>query len=469
MNVFLKRILGIAAALALVGQGCTKAPSQAALAASKPVTLNVWGVVDDFNVYESSFNAFRKSHPNVSFNFRRFRLEEYEKSVVDALAEDRGPDIFMIHNTWTNKYLTKISPMPATTKVAYKVQQGKNTTWVLKEEASITNRTFKNEYADVAQADVLRTVDVAAAGADRRDLQERIMGMPVGIDTLALYYNKDRLNAAAIPTPPQNWTEFTEQAKKLTKLDAKGEIVQSAAGIGTANNVERATDILTALMIQNGTEMAGADRYPTFDKMPATLSATKDASPPSWQAIQFYTDFANPGKDTFTWDSNQPNSLDAFIQGKTAFFFGYAFHYDIIRSRAPKLNLGLTALPQIENFPVKNVANYWFFVVSKKTKGQDAAWNYLNQLTKPEYAKEILTRANRPAAKKSLLPEQLESERIGVFASQVLTARSWYKGRDPERMEAALSELITSVLQGTPVQKAVRFAAEKVSQTISGN
>lgn len=468
MKASLKRILILTAVLALLGQGCTRAPSKEALAAAKPISLNVWGVIDEFNVYEPSFTAFRKLHPNVSFNFRRFRLEEYEQSVVDALAEDRGPDIFMIHNTWTNKYLSKITSMPLTTKVAYRIQDGRNTTWDLREEASITNRTFKNEYADAVLNDVLRTIDVAPAGSDRRNMQERIMGMPVGIDTLALYYNKDRLNAASIPTPPQNWTEFTEQVKKLTKLGANGELVQSAVGFGTAFNVERAVDILTVLMMQNGTDMVGPDNYPTFDKIPVALAGQVE-TPPAWQAIQFYTDFANPSKNVFTWDSNQPNSLDAFIQGKTAFYFGYSYHYDLIRARAPKLNLGITSMPQIENFPVKNVANYWYFVVSKKSKGQDAAWNYLNQLTKPEYAKEILTRANRPAARKSLLTDQLENERLGIFASQVLTARSWYRGRNPERMEAALSELITSVLQGAKLSNAVRLASEKVAQTITGN
>lgn len=79
----------------------------------------------------------------------------------------------------------------------------------------------------------------------------------------------------------------------------------------------------------------------------------------------------------------------------------------------------------------------------------------------------MLARANRPSARKSLLAAQLESERVGVFASQVLTAVSWYKGRDPERMEQALKALITNVGTGVmPIQNAMRLAAETISQTI---
>jgi hypothetical protein len=64
------------------------------------------------------------------------------------------------------------------------------------------------------------------------------------------------------------------------------------------------------------------------------------------------------------------------------------------------------------------------------------------------------------------LSAQLEDEQVGVFASQVLTAVSWYRGQDPEAMEAALQQLIEDVRLGTrDVQRAVIFAANQVAQT----
>lgn len=464
---FPKRLLaGLALFALLAGQGCTRAPSQETVRASQPVTLNVWGVVDQFEVYQPAFEAFRQMHPNVSFNYRTFRLEEYEREILNALAEDRGPDIFMIHNTWTNKYLSKITPMPPQTDIAYRVQQGRNIVWELRTEPSISVREFKAQFADAALNDILRTVNIAPAGSDTRNLQERPMGMPVGVDTMALYYNKDLLNVAGVATPPATWTEFVEAVKKVTKIDAQGELVQPGAGIGTAENVERSTDLLTALMVQNGTEMADASGQPTFQTIPAALRNTRE-TPPSWPALEFYVGFADPTKETFTWTASQPNSLDAFIQNRTAFFFGYAYHYDQIRSRAPRLNLGIAPLPQVDPAFPKNIANYWYFAVAQKSTHQDAAWNFLNRLVEPETLTAVLARANRPSARKSLLAAQLESERVGVFASQVLTAVSWYKGRDPERMEQALKALITNVGTGVmPIQNAMRLAAETISQTI---
>jgi ABC-type glycerol-3-phosphate transport system substrate-binding protein len=467
MKNFLKKFAAVFVLLALAGQGCTNALSPATQNAARPVTLRIWSVVDDFDVYQSAINAFRSQHPNVSFDFRRLRLEEYEAELLDALAEDRGPDIFMIHNTWTNEYMTKIMPMPRQTATAYRVvTEGlkKEQTWELREEPTISIMQFKDAFADAVSHDLLRTVNTAAEGQPAA-FQERPMGVPVSLDTLALYYNKDLLNAAGIPTPPENWTQFADQVKLLTRLDSQGTILQSGAAIGTAYNVERSTDILTALMLQNGTEMATADGAPSFHRMPVALQGVRE-EPPSYQAVTFYTDFANPERDVYTWNSNFPNSLDAFVQGRTAFFFGYSYHYDTIVARGPRLNLGISKLPQIEGNPVKNVANYWYWAVSRKSRNQDVAWRFLNSLTNADVAQGVLEASRRPAARKSLLSAQLEDEHIGIFASQVLTAVSWYRGEDPEAMEAALQQLIEDVLTGArDVQRAVIFAANQVGQT----
>jgi len=464
MRKYFKRFFIAFLAFVLVGQGCTRAPSAATVTASQPLTINVWGVNDDFDVYRSAFDAYRADHPNVSFNYRRFRLEEYEDELLNAFAEDRGPDIFMVHNTWTDKYLAKLAPMPAQASVAYRVQQGRKQVWELRTEASITNRQYKNDFADVAVADTMRSVNVAPAGSSPV-LQERVIGMPTGIDTMAMYYNKDILNIAGIPTPPTTWDEFVQQVTTITQYDPDRKITQSAAGIGTSNNVERAVDLLTALMIQNGTEMSDASGFPAFNKVPDTLRNVRDV-PPAYQALQFYTDFANPDKETYTWNGEMPNSLDAFIQGQTAFFFGYAYHYDQIRSRAPKLNLGIASLPQIQGQSPKNVANYWYFGVAKKSAHQTIAWNFLNRLVDPAMLPAVLEAAGRPSARKSLLSGQLESERLGVFAAQVLTAESWYRGKNATAMEAAMSELINVVLAGSlPINKAMKFARDKVAQT----
>lgn len=456
-------------ALSLVGQGCSAGPDPAAVAAAKRTDIKIWSVVDDEDVYDAIITDYRKLHPFVNIEFRRFRMEEYEDQLLNALAEDRGPDIFLIHDTWVGKYMPKILPMPLTTKVAAQVVQGtlkKEVVPVLQTESSVSIRQFKNDHPDVVAQDFIRTVNVST-DPDKRDFQPRIVAVPMSVDTLAMYANKDLLNAGGIATLPETWDAFQAAVKKLVKLDSSGEILQAGAALGTGSNVERAPDILSVLMMQNGAEMTGPDNNPTFQTIPAKLAELRD-TPPSHQALSFYTDFANPAKEVYTWNAKQPNSLDAFIQGKTAFFFGYSYHLPTIKARAPKLNLAIARLPQIEGNPVANFANYWGWTVSKKTKYPDIAWNFLNFLRTPDEAKKYLDLAKRPAALKSLLPAQLEDEDVGVFASQVLTSQSWYRGNDPKAADDAFIELINTALTTEPekISSIVNVAADKISQTI---
>jgi ABC-type glycerol-3-phosphate transport system substrate-binding protein len=464
---FVSLFAGLTLCSVLFGQGCTRGPDAATAAASKRIELNMWGVVDDVEAYNDILRDYRTLHPNVTINYRRLRLEEYEQELLNALAEDRGPDIFMVHNTWISKYQPKIAPMPVSTKVAVQRVVGtvkKEAIYVLETQPSISQRMYKNNYPDAVAKDTIRTVNVSTVANESR-FEPRILALPLSVDTLGMYVNKDLLNAAGIATVPATWDTFQTAVPRLVKQDAQGNILQSAAALGTGQNVEREPDILSALMMQNGTEMSTDDGSPTFALLPEALQGVRD-EPPAYQALAFYTDFANPAKSVYTWNATQPNSLEAFIQGKLAFFFGYSYQLPVIRARAPKLNLGIAPLPQIEGSPVVNYANYWTWTVSRKAKNTDIAWNLLNFLIQPDNAAKYLAIAKRPAAEKSLLEGQLEDEDVGVFASQVLTSKTWYRGLDPAAMEDAFKTMADNVLSGVEeIPTAIQNAQSKVSQT----
>lgn len=468
---FFLRFGAVVSLLALLGAGCGKAPDPTAAEASKPVALEMWGVVDDTDVYQPVIDAYRKAHPNIQITYRRLRLEEYEQKLLEGFADDRGPDLFLIHNDWTGKYLSKIQPMPKTVKIGSLTVSGSfgtNRSWTLVEEPTILLRDYRNQYADVVSHDTIRRVATNIPEPGMAPIMEdKIVGMPISVDTLAMYYNKDLLNAAGVLEPATNWIDFQSQVQRIVKLDQDGQnFAQMAVALGTGNNISRAVDILTILMVQNGAKMANDFGVPTFHVMPMELSSMRE-EPPAYSALSFYTDFANPNKETYTWNAAQPESLDAFTQGKTAFYFGYAYDLATIKARAPKLNLGIAKLPQVSESSEKNMANYWFWTVAKKSQSSDAAWHFLNYLTKPENSKLVLDIMKRPAARKALLAPQLDDEQIGVFASQVLTSLSWYKGNDPNTVREAFTQLIADTLNPrVELAVSMRNAVARIAQTI---
>lgn len=459
-----KRIAGtlLLSTLVLTGQGCLNPGVQAPPASAKPITLNYWRVLDDGDAFGDVINAYRALHPNVTVNYRKLRLDEYEGELVNAFAEDRGPDIFTVHNDWIRAYRPKLLPAPASVKMAFREIQGvqKNQVWVQKTLPVITPAQVKNNFVDQAGRDVV----IKGQSSDpKQGIVDQLWGLPLAMDTMALYYNKDILNAAGIPTPATNWAEFQDHVKRLTTYDEQGKLMKPAAGIGTSRNVDRSFDLLSLLMMQNGAEMADANGLPTFQKTPQNM--TRDI-PPGVEALTFYTDFANPSKEVFTWDDTQPNSFDAFISGKTAYYFGYAYALPSIRARAPKLNFGVTNVPQIDPANKVNFANYWVEAVSKKSKNADAAWDFVQFAAAADQAKLYLNKTSKPTALRSLVNTQLSDPDIGVFASQVLTAKSWYQGADSQATESAFNEMIDSTLAGALPDRAISLAAQTVAQTI---
>lgn len=457
------RILAtLIAFIALSGFGlkaCSRPPKEA----TRPVELTWWRVFDDYDTVSPMIDAFRRLHPNVTINYRRLRFEEYEEELLNALAEDRGPDIVSIHNTWIGKYQAKLLPAPASITLPFTYIKGsikKEQVTEVQKVPAPTLRGVREKYLDVVAEDVIRPEFV------RQDLppEEKIFGLPLSVDTMVLYYNRDLLNASGIPQPARFWSEFQEHIKRLTKID-NGKIIQSSAGIGGDENIPRATDILSVLMMQNGAEMTDDNGNVAFDRIPAAL--TDRQIPPAEEALAFYTDFANPTKEVYTWNANLPDALELFVQGRLAYFFGYSYSLSTIRARAPKLRLGIAPLPQIEQNPEINFANYWVESVARKTTHPQEAWGFLQFINEQEQVRAYLARAKRPPALRALIAESSEDPDLTTFVSQLLTAKSWYRGVNPGGAERVLLEMIESIVKGeNEIHRAVQLAANRISQTL---
>lgn len=447
-------ILLIFAVLITSGFGC-KGTSTQVQEATKPINLVYWRVFDDESSMGEIINAYNLLHRNITITYRKLRYEEYENELINALAEDRGPDLFSIQNTWTRKYQNKIAPLPKTITMPYEVITGtikKETTIELRTNPALSLRELEANFVDAIPYDTV--------------IDNQIYGLPLALDTMVLFYNKELLNNAGIPQPPTTWSEFRDQVKKITKQDRKGNLIQAGAAIGTNKNINRGTDILSLLMLQNGTVMADENGYPKFGEIPP-MQADKSYVPAE-EALSFYTDFSNPAKEIYTWNDLMPNALETFLSGNVAFFFGYSYDIPTIKARAPKLNWSITKMPQIEgNQKEINYANYWNEVVSKKSQHINEAWDFIQFATRAENDIKYLNVTGKPTALRSLIPKQLEDINLNSFASQVLTAKSWYRGQDAVAAEKIFGDMIDSVVQGlaTP-HEAIGLAVSKVNQTI---
>jgi multiple sugar transport system substrate-binding protein len=442
----------------LPGFGC-KSGGSAAQKLLEPVKLTYWSVFNDSDSMEGIITAYRALHPNVSIEYTKLRYDEYNDALLRAFAEDRGPDIFSVQNTGMKGALSLIAPMPSTVELAYQETRGtikKELVTVVRKEPTLSLRSLNDTFIDVVPDDVVYPA------TEQGQVVNRIYGLPLSVDTLALYYNRDLLDAAGIPTPPSTWEEFQADVVKLTKYDAKGKVVQSGAAIGTGKNVERAGDILSALMMQSNVPMADTRGRATFSqKQPGSREV------PAVEAWRFYTNFANPTKEVYTWDTSLGSSFDAFAAGQTAFFFGYSYHDALIKARSPKLRFSVAPLPQLDAAKPVNFAQYWVETVSKKTKHASFAWDFVQFAAKEANVKSYLQVAKKPTALRNLVLWQADDALLAPFASQLLRAKDWYNGKNPDAALRAVADMIDKVVSGTmPIEEAIVSAEAQVNQTL---
>lgn len=435
--------------------GCGKEPAPTPY----KIDLEIWGLFDDSGAYQESLSAFRdlnKDHIN-TVTYRKMSEETYQEDIVRAFAEGKGPDIFLIRNAWLPKFETLIAPAPA---------------------YQFSEKEYRDAFADVVAHDFI--------------VDGKVYGAPLSVDSLALYYNKDLFNAAGIANPPSTWDEFLIDAKALSSVDAYGNIVQSGAAFGTAKNINRSPDILLALALQKGARVESDGSSDTFPI----------ASDPMNQALDFYSQFSKIGSESYSWNSRQHYSIDAFYEGSLAMMVNYSWHIDTIRRKNAKLNFAVAALPQFAGSAPSNYANYWSFVVAKNKaapvirEGQPApfpagkyndlrtheSWQFLHYFAFPHPEKSVtlrnplsntsvavpikddptkiyLDKTKKPAARRDLIEEQKRDPWFAPFASGNLLAKSWRIG-EIERAEGVLAESVESVDRGENISRGALQSAD---------
>ena len=407
--------------------------------------LEIWNVYDDSDVFAPLIKAFNKDYPNVKITYHKESQDTYETDLVNALAAGRGPTIFAVQNFWLPKHIDKLAP--ASSDI-------------------FTVKEYQDTFVDVAVNDFVAS---PPSQDQSKVLPEQIYAVPLYVDTLALYWNKDIFNSEGIAQPPANWNEFNDTVSQLTKRDESGNIVRSGAAIGTASNVNRASDILGLLMLQTGAKMVDdKKKNATFDQAVTVGNKTYQ---PGQSSLEFYTSFANSLKQVYTWNDKMHYSIDAFAEGSAAMMINYSYHIATIEAKDPHLRFAIAPLPQPKDAQVEvNFANYWGLGVSSAASANDQqyAWIFLKWLTDQPQSQTYLEKVNRPTARRDLVSWQENDSQLGVFAKQSLSARSWYQ-KDNLAIEKIFNNMISGVVSGRQtVSDALHQGDQQVTLLMGG-
>lgn len=392
-----------------------------------PTTVNIWGLWEETGVVSEVVADYQRENSNATIKHVKQSPINYRERLTAALAGVSGPDIFLIHNSWLPMFKNDLSFMPSE---VYPPAQYKT--------------TF---YPTVSR-------DFITGG--------KAFGVPLGFDALALYINEDILAAGGVlaPTTWDGVDGFFTTAKKLTVRDANNRIRTAGTALGTASNVDHWQDILALMMLQAGVDL---------NSDPGAKKAQ--------EALTFYVSFATTGR---IWDETLDSSTLAFAQGKVGMYFGPSWRWFDIKALNPNLKFKVVAVPQLTGADSVNYATYWGAVVSKKSKNQKLAWDYLKfassrkELTKFYSAAAKLRGFGEPYSRTDMASLLSADPNVGPFINAGPTAKSWYLDSSTFDGETGINsrigkyykDAINSMLRGAGVDTVMETVTKGVGRVL---
>ena len=387
----------------------------------KEVTLTYWGLWEPENLMRSLISEWESKNPNIKINYSQQSPKEYRERLQSALARNEGPDLFRFHITWVPMLKNELEAVPA--------------------EIMSANE-FENSFYPVVKEN-LRSGSA-------------FLGLPLQIDTLALFYNQQIFQAAG-KTPPTTWDQLRQTALDLTVRDETGRIQTAGVALGTTNNVEHWPDVLGLMMLQNG------------------VSLSQPSGNLAEDALTFYTIFSTVDR---VWDETLPSSTLAFAGGKVAMYFGFSWDVFEIKNINPDLNFQIAPVPQLPGTDIA-WASFWVEGVAKRSQHQKEAWQFLQFLSSQESLQKLYQAQSQlrlfgelypyPAMANLLASNSL----VTPFINQASKAKTWYlcsrtfDNGINDRMIKYFEDAVNAVNNQSSASEALKTTSQGVMQLLS--
>ncbi len=327
--------------------------------------LNIWITQGTTADYEELATDFQKKYPeykNVNIRFEKKaadKPDQYRTFILSALSEKAGPDIFMIAAGEDTILEEKIALIP---------------------EDSININAFEDTFDPVFQELIVSTGDFI-------NPDKKLKGIPIGYETLGVFYNNSLLRSGV----PKTWP----QIEKLYGTFPPNTFPTNL-GLGPIFT-PNIGDILAGFFIQNNIESYKnvSEGQNIFNQYQAFASLWNNNTNTD-ESEDFYSTQTNLEGTVSALEKSQMTTLDAFLEGKIGMIVGYPSLVRELEKSAKRIGGNNSAsLIQTAQFPSKtsresaNVAKYSYFAIAETTNKPNVALAFL-QYVASEDAQRVL-------------------------------------------------------------------------------
>ena len=366
-------------------------------------SIEIWGTLPEAQINYNFDQLLVDKTINFSVKYHGFSDSTFDRSLIEALASGRGPDAILLSQDLIAHYLDKIYVIPA---------------------ASYPARQVYDTFTDEARLFVIN---------------QGLLGLPLVVDPIVAYYNKDMFARAGIASFPKTWDTLIPLVPQLTIKDGKSGIMQSAVALGGYANVTNAKDIVASLLLQSGDDIS---KWTPDGRISPGLSQSAPG------ALSFFTQFSDPTLNIYAWNSALASSRSMFEASKLAVYFGRASEYDDIRNKNPHLNFDVAVMPQRADAVAPAVyGKMYAFAVLLGSQNTNSAFTAGSILSSAPVLKGIAESARLSPARRDLLTEGTTDPTLTIFNRSALIARGWLDP-NPAGSNQIFKDAIEGMLSG---------------------
>lgn len=288
-------------------------------------------------------------------------------------------------------------------------------------------------------------------------------GVPFLVDPLVLFSNRSILSSSGIAKPPATWEALIGLVPNIAVLTPTRQITRGLIALGTYDNVRNARGILSALFLQQGIPMSSysSNGVPVADLgQNASSGSVKGSS-----VLGFYTQFADPSKVSYTWNTSLPDSEQMFLAGDLALYLGYASRARFLKAANPNLDFVVTPLPQSATAKTKRAYGLLYaFMLPRGAKNAAGAYQVAVLLTgSPEQTGAAAATGLAPASVNELANMSPTDSVAAVAYAEALYAEGWLSPA-PADTDRIFSGMIVDVISGrSEIEEALGTAARSLS------
>lgn len=283
-------------------------------------------------------------------------------------------------------------------------------------------------------------------------------GVPFLVDPLALFSNRTILASSGIAQAPATWEALTGLVPRAAVLTPSRQITRGLIALGTYDNVKNARAILSSLFLQTGVRPSA---YSATGILAGNLSDAGNNERPGQAVLNFYTQFADPSKVSYTWNASLADSRQAFLAGDLALYIGYVSEARFLKLANPNLNFAVAPLPQPATAEGKSAYGLLYsFMLPRGAKNAAGAYQVASLLANS--APQNLAAAAlglAPAARAELAVAPTDPV-AAVAYEEALYAAGWLSPA-PADTDAIFSSMIGNMISGRLTAETALANAER--------